>query len=435
MALPTSHSPNELWLPTQTSWTEGQNATHAFYFIVAAHGTRITGGEPHQPTFQMIQTAAPTTLSSVLAAASSASERSASLAAESASLAAYISSLSAAGITTLDPGNAAALSSLAAASSSLASVFATNSALRSGTATATAGPRNVQGGAGSGDSVPRWAIAVIAVLGFLALLAALVGAWFVLRALQRRRQEQYARAAGESIAPSSPDLGDGGVVAGAGAGAGEKGASGLGAAAGAGAGAMAGLGLGAAAAAGAKRRRSRDADDVEKSYTEDHDVPYARRPSSDLDLGLGGAPSRRALLNKDSSHSLASASSFNPGDAALIGNAFRTALRKPNFPHHEESGSSGEALKSQSASLGGQPTPGTTTPMLASGQIDPFSASAGAGAGASAAAERGYGDRESDEEDAEKEANELMMKAELASEGTSMKSSNVHRKKPTITND
>ena len=424
------HSPNELWLPTQTSWTEGQNMTHAFYFIVAVHGTRITGGEPHQPTFQMIQTAAPTTLSSVLAAASSASERSVSLAAESASLAAYISSLSAAGITTLDPGNAAALSSLAAASSSLASVFATNSALRSGagSGTATAGPRNVQGGAGAGDSVPRWAIAVIAVLGFLALLAALVGAWFIVRALQRRRQEQYARAAGESIAPSSPDLGDGGGAgAGAGAGAGvgvsEKGAACVGAAegavagAGTGAGAMAGLGL-AAAATG--RRRSRDPDDLEKSYAEDHDDQYARRPSSDL----GGPPSRRALLNKDSSRSLASASSFNPGDAALISNAFRTALRKPEFPHHEESGSSGEALKSQSASLGGQPAPGTTTPMLASGaQVDPFSA------------ERGYGDRESDEEDAEKEANELMMKAELASEGTSVRSSNVHRKKPTITSD
>jgi hypothetical protein len=48
--------PDDVWWPTETTWTSGQNATWPYYFVVVPGGTRITGGEPQQNVFNAIRT-------------------------------------------------------------------------------------------------------------------------------------------------------------------------------------------------------------------------------------------------------------------------------------------------------------------------------------------------------------------------------------------
>lgn len=272
----------------------------------------MTGAEPHQATFEMVQTAPPATLSASLAAESS---MAASVSSESASLSSLLSSLSAAGLT-IDPSNTAALSSLAAISSSLASVSSSRNAGRT------------QTGNGGEGGAPNWAIALIAVFGFFTLLACLVLLWLLLRHWRRRREDEQA--SGRHSDEATQD--DAAARAGASV-AGES---------------TAAL-LSGGAAVGSTRSRW-GMTDPEKSS--DPDVTLN---SSELE-----AP-RRRLTEKASMRSL------NPGDAALISNAFREVLRKPDFPK-EASGDSKEQMFGDTGVAKPQPSPdslgvGTTTPQ------------------------------------------------------------------------
>ena len=326
--------------------------THSYYFIIATSGTQVTGAEPHQATFEMVQTAAPATLSASLAIESSLAAASSSVASESASLSSLLSSLSAAGLT-VDPSNTAALSSLAAISSSIAAASSSRAAGRSSAA-------NIQNGSGGSSSVPNWAIALIAVFGFLALLAGLVLLWLIIRHMRRRREEEG------SGRHAVGDEQDGDTTGGDGSVAGESTAA-----------------LMAGAAGGSLRSR-----DPEKSWD-----PDVTRNSSELE-----GP-RRPLNEKPSLRSL------NPGDAALISNAFREVLRKPDFPK-EDSGSSKEQM------LQGGTKPHPSPDSLGVGTTTPH------GLG-------DYGDRESDS--GAPEVGELI--------GTDVTVRNVESKRPDIHHD
>jgi hypothetical protein len=106
------------------------------------------------------------------------------------SLSSVVSSLSAAG----SPIPPSILSSLSELSTSNAAIASTESSVVSSIAR-TRGPSILQNNdPNNGDPVPKWAIALIVVLVFLAILAALVGIWFCLRRMRRnkRREEEEA---------------------------------------------------------------------------------------------------------------------------------------------------------------------------------------------------------------------------------------------------
>ncbi|CAE7202656.1 unnamed protein product [Rhizoctonia solani] len=137
-----------------SGWQDGRNQTMPFYFLAVSAGATLNGGEPRQATFRAVQTRLPDS---------------------------YFQSLS----------SVASVSSIASISQTSVSAQSTAS-LSSVAATATAGPGNgaLQNGAGN-DSFPKWAIALLVILGALALAALMLLGWLSarnLRTRQRRRQ-------------------------------------------------------------------------------------------------------------------------------------------------------------------------------------------------------------------------------------------------------
>ncbi len=128
----------------------------------------------------------------------------------------------------------------------------------------------------NGLAIPVYAIVLISVLGFFALLGVLVVAYFLSRAARKRRERAAAWGSYGSSSPMMRGV-DGGSV--------DDGGAGFGSSAGAGA---AGAGAGAAAAAAAARSRS-----------------------------------------SGSSHD---SHPFSSDEATRMADAFRNALRKPEFP-------------------------------------------------------------------------------------------------------
>lgn len=124
----------------------GANQTFPFYWVIIRSDKTLDGNEVAQPIFTAVQT---TVLDSVAAASSSAS--------------------------------------VAAASSSalLAASLSSASASRSSAAANPTASGNVQH-ASSSSSFPRWAIAVIVVLGFLAIAATCILVFLILRRIRRR---------------------------------------------------------------------------------------------------------------------------------------------------------------------------------------------------------------------------------------------------------
>lgn len=404
----------------------------------------------------------------------------ASVSSAQSSLSSVISSLSAAG----SPIPSSLLSSLSAFSTSNAGIDSTQSSVVSSIAR-TRGPSILQdNNSDNGDPVPKWAIALVAVLGFFALLAALVGLWFVLRRVRRKRREsQYIEAKGgpilgdDSVATSITPTG-GALAIGSGQekearplsesfsdGTGNTGrmssASGPGfagaigassthpARAGSAASGQIGSGAGgmSALAALAKRSDSPAMRSIQRSNTDSPHHFSESSPGSARATGSTPGTYRPGIINKASSRSLGTnastgAGTIAPYDAAIMADAYRNVLRKPEFPHrNDDSSDSGEKSTRAPEEEGDTPpilagaviaetihTPkasGTTTPMAfadsaSEGEDDRRNAAHPTDSKDSTLGTRGrYGDTESDEEHGT-EANELL-RHELANEGTSVK--------------
>ncbi|TNY17373.1 hypothetical protein DMC30DRAFT_125288 [Rhodotorula diobovata] len=282
--------PDDPWWPsgqTAQEWfgDNARNRSTPYFFVVVPAGDSLTGGEVHGATFTAIQTAAPTSLSSALAALTTSS-----LSSVSSSSLASLSSLS-------------SLSALSASSLSSASASASGP---SGSGTSRSGPGSLQNESSSGGpSIPNYAIALIVVLGFLALLAGAIAVYCCLgRGRRRRRQDEAAAAAAAA------------------AGAGRRGAS---------SGDLTDLGstepmLGGGAAAGAASRGSRSSSRA------------APPPAGAALLGAGALGGAAAAggggggggggtrdPEKDDDNTL------SQSDAARMAEAFRAALRKPEY--------------------------------------------------------------------------------------------------------
>ncbi|PRQ70329.1 hypothetical protein AAT19DRAFT_11078 [Rhodotorula toruloides] len=148
--------PSDPWWPgpqSAQSWfgSDAQNRTTPYFFVVVPAGQQLTGGEVHGATFRAVQTAAPSSLSSSLAALTASSVSSVS----SASAASASSSLSA-----LSASSASSASALASRNGSSTGSTDPSGTSRSG---------SLQNESSSGPAIPRYAIALIVILGFLAL--------------------------------------------------------------------------------------------------------------------------------------------------------------------------------------------------------------------------------------------------------------------------
>ncbi|BGP43926.1 hypothetical protein JCM10449v2_007983 [Rhodotorula kratochvilovae] len=265
--------PDDPWWPggqTVDEWfgADARNRSTPYFFVVVPAGDDLTGGEVHGATFTAIQTAAPGTLSAALAAMTTSSLSSAS----SASLASLSS-----------------LSSLSAISASSASSL--SSASESSPTRARGGPSSLQDPSSGGSSLPKYAIALIVVLGTLALLAGALAVFCCLgRARRRRRQEAAARHGG-----SSGDFTEAGsaepMLAGAAVGAG------------------AGVGAGSAATRGSRASSGL---------------------APPIGLAAAGAGAGAAAGGKDAEKAEDDAT-LSQSDAARMAAAFRAALRKPEY--------------------------------------------------------------------------------------------------------
>lgn len=221
------------------SWTPGQNFSYPFYWVLT-NQNGLDGSETTNPTFTAIQTTYADAVLSSMQSSSSA---------------------------------AAAASSSSAAAASLSS---SSSLHASGTSSV---PTSVQQNS-SNPPFPHWAIAVIVVLGFLAIAASGVLIWVIVRRLQRRGQLSNRGSMGSSSPmmanaqnSNSPQL------------------------------PLLGAGL-AGAAAG-------------RTSSEHH------RPGSIVSPDGASDVSR--------AHSAGDTGPFSGADAAIMADAFRKALRKPDF--------------------------------------------------------------------------------------------------------
>ncbi|KAG1822505.1 uncharacterized protein BJ212DRAFT_809112 [Suillus subaureus] len=236
---------NDTWFGTKgNSWTPGQNFSYPFYWVVT-NQDGLDGSQTTNPTFTAIQTTYADAVVSSMQSSSSA---------------------------------AAASSSAAAASSSAAALSSASSSLHaSGTSSLPSG--NVQSN-NSNAPFPHWAIAVIVVLGFLAIVAGGVLIWLIARRLRRREQLSNRGSMGSSSpmmanaqnsnSPQLPLLGAGLVGATAG-----------------------------------------------RTSSEHH------RPASII------SPDGASDISR--AHSAGDTGPFSGADAAIMADAFRKALRKPDF--------------------------------------------------------------------------------------------------------
>ncbi|KAI4525543.1 hypothetical protein EV122DRAFT_213069 [Schizophyllum commune] len=237
---------NDSWWGDRGENWDGSNTTYPFYWVVTPAGNGLDGTETTQTIFSAVQTTyADSVVSSM--SASSASASSASAASASASL-----TSSANGASSTGGGN--------------------NS-------------DGSDGGLQSGDKdggFPHWAIAVIVVLGFLAVAASCVLAFLIIRRMRRQRELESQRNSMGSSSPMMQHVDNGGPAS----------------------------PLLVGGAAGVERQLS--------------------------SAGHGGqnAPS---IVSPDGASTISHANSagenapFSGADAAIMADAFRKALRKPDF--------------------------------------------------------------------------------------------------------
>ncbi|KAI0786834.1 hypothetical protein C8Q75DRAFT_246366 [Abortiporus biennis] len=233
---------NDTWFGTRGLNWNGQPTNFIYYWVVTRNDVSVDVGIP-QPIFTAVQT---TFADAVVSSMSSASVASAA--------------------------------SAASVSSAIQASLSSESAAHA-TATSTGGPGaggsnpSVQGNA-SGSSFPHWAIAVIVVLGVLALLAGGILTFFILRRIRRRQGADLShRGSMGSAAPMMANAQTGNPH------------SPL---------------MGAAVLAGAGGSHHRPTS------------PDMHDGASTMSRGSDSAP-------------------FSGADAAVMADAFRAALRKPNF--------------------------------------------------------------------------------------------------------
>ncbi|KAH7337225.1 hypothetical protein B0J17DRAFT_719132 [Rhizoctonia solani] len=139
-----------------SGWQEGRNQTMPFYFVAVSAGASPDGGEPRQATFNAVQTRLPDYYSQSLSSVAS------------------MSSIASVSRTSVSFHSTASLSSVAATSTASAGV---------------GGNGALQSGAGN-SSFPKWAIALLVILGALALAALMLLAWLSARNLRTRQRRQ-----------------------------------------------------------------------------------------------------------------------------------------------------------------------------------------------------------------------------------------------------
>ncbi|KAI9058188.1 hypothetical protein FKP32DRAFT_1581745 [Trametes sanguinea] len=281
---------NDSWWGSRGNTWNGQNVSFPMYFVITRNDRPLDNSAIPQATFTAVQT---TFADSIIASMSSSSAAAASR-----------SSASAASLSSV-----LASQSRASASAHSTPTPTTGAIGPNATSTASGNAGSVQG-ANTGSSFPKWAIAVIVVLGFLALVASGILAFYIARRFRRRRDAMLSHR--NSMGSSTPMMSGAG-----GAGGPQSPVLGPAALAAAGAGAGAGYGYGRANSPGAEG--------------EGHDGASMMSRASD-------------------------AGPFSGADAAIMANAFRQALRKPDFADRpvEE----GESPDDQGAGTHGGPGPG-----------------------------------------------------------------------------
>ncbi|KAK1226252.1 hypothetical protein PQX77_010725 [Marasmius sp. AFHP31] len=268
---------NDTWWGAAGANWSGTNISHSFYWVVKRADQQLDGSELEQAHFTAVQT---TYADFVAASMSSASVQSSA--------------------------SAASASQRSASEASLSSVAATATSPPNNTNT----PGGVQNGEG-GSSFPKWAIAVIVILGFFAIATTCVLIFFIMRRLRRRRLESNRNSMGSSSPmmahannnePQSPLLAS-----------------------------------------------HMDHRDLQSSVG--HGGGYAGAAAGGAAAGaaLNRAPS---LVSPDGASTISRAGSageggpFSGADAAIMADAFRKALRKPDFaggPPEEDSPENPEA--------------------------------------------------------------------------------------------
>ncbi|PWN89221.1 hypothetical protein FA10DRAFT_138582 [Acaromyces ingoldii] len=184
----------------------GTDIAWPFYFVITYAGAGLSGTTHRLSTWFAVQTALPVAVAESRSSASVAASLSSAAASASAASAAS-ATMTGSDLSSLSASEAAASSSFAASLSSalvssLQSQGLSGTQTLQGTATTTlddgrvitataTGQANGQLPAGSNGEeggLPAYAIALIVVFGFLALVAALVGAYFLMAAARRRRE-------------------------------------------------------------------------------------------------------------------------------------------------------------------------------------------------------------------------------------------------------
>ncbi|KZT11853.1 uncharacterized protein LAESUDRAFT_808813 [Laetiporus sulphureus 93-53] len=291
---------NDTWFGADAANWDGENITSAYYWVITPSTKTEVIYQSPQSTFSAVQT---TYADSVLSSRSSASSASAASAASasSASAASSRASAASASITTISGSATVGTGVGSGANSSYSGIPTANPSSRQPGASGTASPGSVQ--SLNSNKFPDWAIAVIVVLGFLALVAFGILTFFIMRRVRNRRHSMLSHRG--SMNSASPMMAN--AAAGATAQSPLLGAAVLGAAGGAG-----------AAETGEGSHRA-------VSPTDGHDG--ASTFSRQSDTGL-----------------------FSGADAAIMAQAFRTALRKPEFGDRpDEEGESPESDASDHA--------------------------------------------------------------------------------------
>ncbi|KAK0504087.1 hypothetical protein EDD18DRAFT_1344973 [Armillaria luteobubalina] len=161
---------NDTWFGTGGADWSGSNLTYTFYWVVTRNDSELDGSELTQSHFTAVQTTYADSVLSAMSATSSSSSSSSTSSASSSS-----------------PYTSTATSSTASESGSGSS--------------SSNGSGSVQSG-GSDSNFPHWAIAVIVVLGFLAIATTCILAFFILRRIRRRNAELESNR--NSMGSSSP---------------------------------------------------------------------------------------------------------------------------------------------------------------------------------------------------------------------------------------
>ncbi|KAK0550911.1 hypothetical protein OC846_003481 [Tilletia horrida] len=329
-----SFSPNDAWWqdrPRAQNIQQGQNISWPFYFVVNPAGLNTGGTTIRQSTWYAIQTAVPAAIASSRSAASASSASAAAMtnAAISSSIASQLSaelqsSLNAEGMT----GTQTLVGSLTTVLPGGQTVIITatgraNGTLNGGDGSSTSADVGDAGGSG----IPKWAIAVIVILGTLAIVFLASIAYYCTRKARKASGSRGLAGAGGrgstgSGSPMMRDMGRIGATSASldgvpspvgthspralsAAGGPHDSTVGFGSAA-EGLAAGAGAGAAAAAAAGAAAAATGTAS------------------SKDGDRS-GYLPTARSVRSSGDSHL------FSSEEASRMADAFRNALRKPEF--------------------------------------------------------------------------------------------------------